>query len=152
MRKINKIIIHCSATPENRYFSAADIKRWHLQRGFITIGYHKVVLLDGTVEDGRPIEHAGAHCLGHNADSIGICYIGGLDADGKKPKDTRTTAQKKALRLLINDLRHRFGSIPVYGHNRLTCKRFPLPHICCQRSQMLVLLNPSDHMGICRGL
>lgn len=100
---MKEIILHCSATKENADFSAADIKKWHLQRGFKNIGYHYVIRLDGTVEAGRKEDEMGAHCLGHNKDSLGICYIGGLDKDGK-PKDTRTQAQKEALYNLVGKL------------------------------------------------
>ena len=98
-----KIILHCSATKENADFSSADIKQWHLQRGFNNIGYHYVVRLDGTIEAGRNENEIGAHCTGQNKDSIGICYIGGLDKDGK-PKDTRTKEQKEALYNLVGKL------------------------------------------------
>ena len=70
-------------------FNANDIDRWHKQKGWKGIGYHYVILLDGTVEQGRELEAVGAHCSGHNAHSVGICYIGGISKDGK-PKDTRT--------------------------------------------------------------
>ena len=93
MRKITEIILHCTATAAGRHFTVADIDRWHRQRGFKGIGYHYVVYLDGSVHAGRREEEAGAHCLGHNARSIGVCYVGGLDAAGK-PSDTRTQAQK----------------------------------------------------------
>lgn len=76
MRTINQIIIHCSATPEGRDDSAADINRWNKDHG--GIGYHYVIRLNGTIERGRPVEQIGAHCKGHNATSIGVCYIGGL--------------------------------------------------------------------------
>ena len=102
MRPIDSIIIHCSATPEGKHFTAADIRRWHKAQGWSDIGYHYVILLDGTVQEGRPISQPGAHCKGMNARSIGICYIGGLAADGKTPKDTRTTAQILELLGTIN--------------------------------------------------
>ena len=89
MRQINEIIIHCSATKEGLNFNANDIDRWHKQRGFKRIGYHFVILNDGTIQQGRELASIGAHCTNHNAHSIGICYIGGLDENGK-PKDTRT--------------------------------------------------------------
>lgn len=97
MRKITEIIVHCSATPEGRPFTVSDIDQWHRSRGFAQIGYHYVVYLDGTIHQGRPVEIAGAHCKGHNANSIGVCYIGGCTADNKHPKDTRTPEQKLAL-------------------------------------------------------
>lgn len=115
MRKMDSIIIHCSATRQGADFGAADIARWHRQRGFRDIGYHYVIRLDGTLEKGRPIEQAGAHCKGWNAASIGICYIGGLDANGK-PADTRTPEQKEALRKLVKELQRKYGIRQVMGH------------------------------------
>ena len=116
MRKINKIIIHCSDTPEGRNNTVADITAWHKQRGFRTIGYHFVVYIDGTVVEGRPLAEIGAHCSNHNANSIGICYIGGRTKDMKQFKDTRTEAQKSSLLQLIKDLCKRFPGAKVYGH------------------------------------
>jgi hypothetical protein len=89
-RKINEIIVHCSATPEGKDYSVADIRKWHIQRGFGDIGYHYVIYRDGTVHKGRSIGKIGAHTSGHNSYSIGICYIGGCASDGKTAKDTRT--------------------------------------------------------------
>ncbi|MDE6296543.1 MAG: N-acetylmuramoyl-L-alanine amidase, partial [Muribaculaceae bacterium] len=66
MRKIDKIILHCSATPEGRMVTVNDIRAWHKARGFRTIGYHYVVYLDGSVHGGRAVEEVGAHCLGEN--------------------------------------------------------------------------------------
>lgn len=111
------IIIHCSATREGQDFSAADIDRWHRQRGFRKIGYHLVVRLDGSYERGRADNEEGAHCTqqGMNRRSISICYIGGLDAAGR-PKDTRTDAQKRTMRTLVATLRGRYGHLPVLGH------------------------------------
>lgn len=124
MRTINKIIIHCSATPEGRYHSVADITSWHKQRGFADIGYHYVIYLDGSIHEGRPLEMPGAHTLGQNANSIGICYIGGIDKNGK-PKDTRTLAQKKALIKLVADLKERYPDATVHGHNEYANKACP---------------------------
>ena len=97
MRKITKIIVHCSATPEGRAVTVEDMDKWHRERGFDSIGYHFIIYLDGSIHLGRPIERPGAHCIGQNITSIGVCYIGGLERDCKTPKDTRTDAQKKAL-------------------------------------------------------
>lgn len=126
MREINSLIIHCSATPEGRDFTVEDIDRCHRQRGFRCIGYHYVIYRDGSIHPGRPVACEGAHCLGHNADSIGICYIGGVDAAGK-PKDTRTLRQKKALTLLVSDLCRQYNilRINVYGHNEFAAKSCP---------------------------
>lgn len=115
MRQINYIIIHCSATKAGQDFHASDIDRWHKERGFDCIGYHRVIDLDGTIEKGRNISKPGAHCKGHNADSIGICYIGGLDKDGN-PADTRTEAQKESLLELIKNYKKMFPNAKVVGH------------------------------------
>ena len=121
MRSIDKIIVHCSATREGQHVTVQQIRQWHLQRNFADIGYHYVIYLDGTVHKGRPLEKAGAHCKGHNAHSIGICYVGGLDRQGK-PKDTRTAAQKAALLSLIRELRQRFPRATVHGHREFANK------------------------------
>ena len=125
MRNINKIIVHCSATPEGKDFSVADIRRWHLQRGFADIGYHFVIYRDGSVNIGRPLYKSGAHCSGHNKKSIGVCYIGGVATDGKIPMDTRTSAQKDSLVRLITELRQQFPNASVHGHREFANKACP---------------------------
>ena len=125
MRKIDLIIVHCAATPEGKDFTTEDIDRWHRQQGFSSIGYHFVVYRDGSVHTGRPIEQVGAHCKGHNAKSIGVCYIGGLSADGKHPKDTRTDNQKKALKALLTLLKLRFPDAEIRGHRDYAAKACP---------------------------
>lgn len=125
MRKINEIIVHCAATPEGKNFKAADIDRWHRERKMKCIGYHYVVDLDGTVEPGRPENEIGAHCLGHNQNSIGVCYVGGLAADGKTPKDTRTAAQKEALLALLKKLRAKYPKASIHGHRDFAAKACP---------------------------
>lgn len=142
MRRIDEIIIHCSDSPEGRNDKAEDIRKWHKQRGFNDIGYHYVIDLDGTVEKGRPIEQAGAHCTGHNRNSIGICYIGGaywrdgVNAKGKPikgkdgkavlmPKDTRTTLQRMAMKELVAQLREQFPHATVHGHRDFANKACP---------------------------
>lgn len=117
-RPISEVIFHCTATPEGKWFDRADVNAWHKQRGWAMIGYHYLILLDGTIQVGRPIGMVGAHVEGHNAGTIGIAYIGGLTADGKKPKDTRTAAQVAAARWLIASLKVKFKiSRRVKGHN-----------------------------------
>ena len=100
--------------------SVEDIRQWHVQRGFNDIGYHYVVYRDGSVHVGRALRFVGAHCLGHNAHSVGICYIGGCEAVSHRgqlhSKDTRTPEQKVALRKLIDELRLRFPKARVLGH------------------------------------
>lgn len=125
MRKINEIIVHCTATAEGKNFKAADIDRWHKAKGWNGIGYHHVVDLDGTVEPGRPENEVGAHCLKHNANSIGVVYVGGLASDGKTPKDTRTLEQKAALVKLLTELKHRYPNATIHGHRDFAAKACP---------------------------
>lgn len=120
MRKINEIIVHCTATKEGKDYTVADIDKWHKARGWKGIGYHYVVYRDGTVHTGRPVNEIGAHCQGHNANSIGVCYVGGLTADGKTPKDTRTAAQKSALKKLLHTLKQRYPNARIVGHRDLS--------------------------------
>ena len=125
MRTINEIIVHCSATPEGRNVTVKDIDTWHRQRGFRCIGYHYVIYLDGSVHVGRPESQVGAHCLGHNSHSIGVCYIGGVAKDGKTPKDTRTDAQKESLIKLIKELKAKYPKATVHGHREYANKACP---------------------------
>ncbi len=126
MRKINKIIIHCTATPEGREHDVADIRRWHLKRGFNDIGYHYLIHIDGTIEEGRPITRQGAHCSGENKGSIGLCYVGGMSKDMKKAKDTRTQAQKDSLIKLMHELIYKYNKdMTIHGHNEFANKACP---------------------------
>lgn len=125
MRKIDKIIVHCTATPAGREVTVEDVTGWHKARGFRTIGYHYLVGLDGTVHAGRPESEVGAHCLGRNAGSIGVCYVGGLDAETRQPRDTRTPAQRRALRRLVDSLRRRYPHATVHGHREFAAKACP---------------------------
>ena len=119
MRTITLIIIHCSATPDGRSLSFEECRRDHIMhRHFRDIGYHFYITRDGTVHEGRPIEKVGAHCEGHNSHSIGICYEGGLDANGK-PADTRTEAQRKAMKSLIERMHRLFPKALIVGHHDL---------------------------------
>ncbi|WP_163499830.1 N-acetylmuramoyl-L-alanine amidase [Helicobacter suis] len=122
LNTIKKIIIHCSATPEGQDFSAKDIDRWHKEKGWEGIGYHFVIKLDGTIESGRSLDCVGAHCRGHNSDSLGICYIGGLDKN-YKPADTRTPEQKEALKSLCLKLLKENVAAKLYGHRDFEPKK-----------------------------
>lgn len=125
MRKIKEIIIHCSATKEDVDFDINDIRRWHVEEnGWEDVGYHYFIKLDGTIQKGRDIEKQGAHCKGHNRNSIGICYCGGLDSEGK-PKDTRTIKQIASMSLLLNRLKNRFPEATVHCHNEFAKKACP---------------------------
>ena len=125
MRAIDKIIWHCAATKEGDDITVDTIRRWHVEgRGWSDIGYHYVIALDGAVHAGRPLIRMGAHVAGLNRHSIGVCYVGGLDKNGK-PKDTRTKAQKKALYDLTATLLQRFPGATVHGHNEFAAKACP---------------------------
>ena len=115
-RTITEIIIHCSATPEGRDYTVDDIRRWHKDRGWSDIGYHYVIYRNGHIEPGRDVDIIGAHCVGHNTHSIGICYVGGVARDGKTAKDTRTLAQKAALLSLLVDLHKLYPKAIIVGH------------------------------------
>lgn len=125
-RKITEIIVHCTATKEGVNQTVAQIRKYHVeQRGWSDIGYHYVVYLDGTIHAGRPLGKAGAHCIGHNQNSIGVCYVGGCASDGKTPKDTRTDAQKAGLLKLIKRLKAEYPQATVHGHYEFARKACP---------------------------
>lgn len=119
MRKIDLIVIHCSATKAGQDYGVNDIRKWHRKRGYRDVGYHYVIKLDGTIQLGRPETQAGAHVAGHNARSIGVCYIGGLSVNGKAT-DTRTQAQKDALHELVAHLLTKYPKARVVGHRDLS--------------------------------
>jgi N-acetylmuramoyl-L-alanine amidase. len=125
MRPITKIIIHCTATPEGRNVTVADVTTWHKQRGWQTIGYHYLIGLNGEMWTGRQIEQIGAHTSGQNANSIGVCYVGGVALDGKTAKDTRTQKQKEALKTLIASLKKKHPQASIHGHYEFANKACP---------------------------
>ena len=120
MRTITLLVIHCSAVKPDQTSSAAQIDTWHRRDNHwkFGIGYHYVIRRDGTIEPGRPEWMVGAHCLNHNAYSLGICYEGGLDIRGD-PADTRTPAQKEALRWLLGQLHRAYPRAVILGHHDL---------------------------------
>lgn len=123
MRRITKIILHCSATEAGLDIDADDIRGWHKARGWKDIGYHFVIRLDGKIERGRPLEEIGSHTQGHNNESIGICYVGGMK--GGKPNDTVTVDQDKSIRDLVAACRIIFGPLTLHGHNEFANKACP---------------------------
>ncbi len=126
VRPINKIIIHCSATPENRDVDVKKVRKWHMkENGWIDVGYHYFIKLDGSIEAGRPIELIGSHTRGYNKGSIGICYAGGMNKSNTKPKDTRTDEQKEGLVNLINKIKEIYPDITIHGHNEFSDKACP---------------------------
>ena len=124
-RRINKIIVHCSDSPEGRDDTVDDIRLWHInERGWSDIGYHYVIHLDGTIHEGRPVEIQGAHAFGHNKDSIGVCYVGGADKNFKS-KDTRTDKQKYSIKVLLMYLNILHPNSEVFGHRDFSTKNCP---------------------------
>ena len=119
-RKITEIIIHCSATPDGKDYTVDDIRRWHKQRGYSDVGYHYIVYRNGILAQGRDVNIIGAHASGHNAHSIGICYIGGMNAENTQPEDTRTLRQKARLLSLLVDLRKLYPNARIVGHRDLS--------------------------------
>lgn len=119
MRKIDLIVIHCSATREDCIFTEQALDACHRSRGFDGIGYHFYIRRNGDIKTTRPIEKMGAHVKGWNQYSIGVCYEGGLDCNGL-PKDTRTQWQKHSLRVLIKVLQLDYPACRVCGHRDLS--------------------------------
>lgn len=125
MRKINSIIVHCSATQPKKSINAKTIRKYHVESNkWKDIGYHYVIKVDGTIENGRPVEQVGAHCQGHNADSIGICLIGGIDKSGKSVNNF-TQEQFESLKSLVADLRQKYGRLLLFGHRDFSNKDCP---------------------------
>lgn len=122
MREINLIVVHCSATRADRNFTENDLEVCHRHRGFNGAGYHFYIRKNGDIKNTRPLEKPGAHALGYNAHSIGICYEGGLDVR-YRPADTRTEWQKHSLRVLIRTLLMDYPGCRVCGHRDLSPDR-----------------------------
>lgn len=127
MRNIDKLIVHCSATPEGRDVKTEAIRDWHVNGNhWKDIGYHYVIELDGSIHKGRDESVIGAHCKGQNATSIGICYVGGTEKGNiRKGKDTRTPAQKQALIKLLKELKAKYPKAKIYGHSDFANKSCP---------------------------
>ena len=141
MRDIKRVILHCSATTEGAHYDVETIRRWHKKRGFSDIGYHYVIYEDGSINIGRSIFLTGAHTSGENKDSIGICYIGGLDIDGE-PKDTMTTMQEIGFMRLFDALNTTFGDLSLHGHNEYSNKACPCFDV---QTKYKFLIEPEAH-------
>lgn len=121
-RRITDIIVHCTATPEGQAKTVAQIRADHKKRGYQDIGYHYLILLDGTIAIGRDVDLIGAHCKNFNAHSIGISYVGGLENKSGvaykdlPAKDTRTPKQKEALLSLLRMLKKLYPAAVIKGH------------------------------------
>lgn len=119
------IIVHCSATKRGQDIGVKEIRKLHVKmNGWSDIGYHFVIRRNGQIEKGRPVEIIGAHCKGHNANSIGICLVGGIDNSGK-PENNFTDAQFLSLRSLALKLKSEFPILYIYGHNEFANKACP---------------------------
>ena len=115
-RATNWIVIHCSATRAIMDIGAKDIRRWHQQKGWKDIGYAWVIRRDGTVERGRDQDEIGSHVKGHNADSVGVCLVGGLNDETWQPEANFTRAQWSSLETLVRTLSKRYPQAKVLGH------------------------------------
>ncbi len=126
MRNITTIIIHCAATRPSMDIGAKEIREWHTKgNGWADIGYHGVIRRDGALDSGRPVDQPGAHTTGHNANSIGICLVGGVAEDGKTPENNFTPEQWVTLRRVVTDLHQKFPSATIHGHNEFASKACP---------------------------
>ena len=112
------LVIHCSATRSDRSYPVERLLRDHRARGFRTVGYHFYLRRDGTLTQHRRLLEVGAHARPYNRCSIGICYEGGLDPQGR-PADTRTPVRRERLRQLLSLLRELFPEARVVGHRDL---------------------------------
>lgn len=109
------LVVHCSATRPSQNIGVKDIERWHRERGFIAVGYHYVIKRDGALETGRPDDVVGAHAVGANANSVGICLVGGVD-DKLQPQDNFTPAQYITLKSLLSTLKTKYPTAQIIGH------------------------------------
>lgn len=139
MTKLQYLVLHCTATPEGREVTGADIRRWHTSpvatggRGWKQPGYTDIIHLDGTVErivdnnedtNVDPWEITNG-AKGYNAVSRHVVYAGGCARDGTTPKDTRTPAQLKAMEAYVKDFHRRFPDVRIIGHNEVAAKACP---------------------------
>lgn len=139
MAKLQRLVIHCTATPEGRRVTSGDIRAWHINpvskggRGWKQVGYTDMIHLDGAVErlvdnnedavvDPWEITNGAS---GYNSTSRHVVYVGGVAADGKTPKDTRTPSQLRALEKYVQDFHRRFPGVRIVGHNELAAKACP---------------------------
>lgn len=153
MRKINKCIIHCSATPPTMSIDAETVRGWHVDgNGWSDIGYHFFIKRDGTIEVGRDIKKSGAHTKGHNRGSIGICYAGGVAVDRKTPEDNRTEAQKEALTLLCKALSEVFKGVTFHGHNEFSSKACPSFDVSKEKYGTFCMRSPERLIEVIKSL
>ena len=123
-RQIDKIIIHCSATPPNMDIGVEEIRKWHKDKGWRDIGYHYVIRRSGEFQGGRDVDIVGAHVQGHNTGSIGLCLIGGVDS-GMNAEDNFTQEQWKELIVTLKILKANYPRATIHGHNEFSAKACP---------------------------
>ena len=117
-REVNLIVVHCSATNPNMDIGAHEIRSWHINdNGWSDIGYHNVIRRDGTLEHGRDLAESGAHAKGYNANSIGVCLIGGVDIENN-PANNFTDKQFATLRGYLDTMAEIFDA-NILGHRDL---------------------------------
>lgn len=141
--EIQFVTLHCAATPEGRAFKAADVTRWDIER-FGQPSYHWVIELDGTVTQTLRENQRGAHVGGHNTGNLGICYVGGVDAE-QHPKDTRTAAQKQAMKVLLREIIARHPAVKIRGHRDWLGVHKDCPSFCAK--DWLNSVGLGDHFG-----
>tara|TARA_E500000318_G_scaffold104021_1_gene109614 strand:- start:868 stop:1365 length:498 start_codon:yes stop_codon:yes gene_type:complete len=123
------IVLHCSATPPNMDIGAKEIDRWHRERGWLKIGYGKVIRRNGTVEQGRADDDVQAHVKGYNHCSYGVCIVGGSNEhDIKLAEDNFTAEQWESLKKVLEELLEKYPDAQIVGHymldERKTCPNF----------------------------
>lgn len=139
MAVLTRLVIHCTATPEGRAVTPAELRRWHTDpiskggRGWRQVGYTDMILLDGTIQrlvsnnEDRQVDpwEITNGAQGHNSTARHIVYVGGLASDAKTPKDTRTCEQLQAMERYVKDFHKRFPKVKIIGHNELSAKACP---------------------------
>lgn len=139
MAKLERLVLHCTATPEGREVTSNEIRAWHTNpvskggRGWKQVGYTDMIHLDGRVErlvqnnedaNVDPWEITNG-AQGYNSTSRHVVYVGGVARDGETPKDTRTPAQLETMEAYVKDFHRRFPSVRIIGHNELAAKACP---------------------------
>ena len=119
-RDVRKIVIHCSASPLNRGDDVHTIDGWHREKDWSGVGYHMIILEDGTIQKGRDFDKRGAHTHGHNNNSLGICRIGGYGS-----KYDATPEQTKVIKELTEYLATQYKDVSVFGHCKVSYKACP---------------------------
>ena len=124
-RFVNRLIIHCAASPPEMDIGVKEIRDWHVKdNGWRDIGYHHVIRRDGNIEVGRHIDEVGAHTSGYNTGSIGVCLVGGVDVKNK-PDANFTKAQWDTLERYVQSFQKQYPKATIHGHNEYANKACP---------------------------